>query len=177
MTTARSRDLKTPRLLLRPFSMDDLDAHAEILRDPLVTRYLPRGPFAPEEARAISTRVLDHFIGHWERHEFGVWGVVEATTGLLIGQCGLNYLPDNPEVEVLYLLARAAWGRGLATEAACASVQYGFEVVGLNRIVGITMPENVASQRVLTKAGLRYEKDAMFYGIHAKYFALNRPSS
>ena len=155
--------------------MDDLEVHAAILRDPLVTRYLPRGPFDPDQALAISTRVLTHFIQHWRQHGFGAWAILEKTTGRLIGQSGLNYLPEHPEVEVLYLLARSAWGRGIATEAAQAAVEYGFWTVGLERIVGITMPANVASQRVLEKTGLRYEKDGVFYGISAKYFAINRP--
>lgn len=175
MPSAPAREIETCRLLLRPFRLEDLDAHAEILRDPLVTRYLPRGPFAPEQARAVSERVLTHFIAHWEEHGFGAWAVVEKATGRFVGQCGLNYLPDDPEVEVLYLLAQAVWGRGLATEGARASVGYGFDQAGLARIVGITMPENIASQRVLEKAGLRYEKDGTFYGVHARYFALNRP--
>lgn len=177
MATAPTTQIETDRLLLRPFRLDDLDAHAEILRDPLVTRYLPRGPFLPQDARAISERILNHFLEHWQRHGFGAWGLLDKASRQLIGQCGLNYLPESPEVEVLYLLAQAAWGRGLATEAARASVSYGFETVGLERIVGITMPENIASQRVLEKAGLRYEKDAMFYGVHAKYFALNRAAA
>lgn len=171
------REIETARLLLRPFRLDDLDAHAEILSDPLVTRFLARGPFNPQDAREVSARVLKHFINHWQVHGFGAWAAIDKTTQLLIGQCGLNYIPDHPEVEVLYLLARAAWGRGLATEGARAAVRYGFEQVGLQRIVGITMPANVASQRVLEKAGLRYEKDGVFYGVHAKYFALNRPSA
>ena len=157
--------------------MEDLDAHAEIMRDPMVTRYLPRGPFAPDDARDVSKRVLTHFIAHWERHHFGAWAAVDKSSGALLGQCGLNYLPDDPEVEVLYLLAQAAWGRGLATEGARAAVDYGFTQAGLARIVGITMPENIASQRVLEKAGLRYEKDGTYYGVRAKYFALNRPSA
>ncbi|MDQ6779642.1 MAG: GNAT family N-acetyltransferase [Candidatus Eremiobacteraeota bacterium] len=164
-----------PRFTLRPFVFDDLDKHAQILSDPLVTRYLPRGPIAPQDARSVSTRVLAHFIDHWRRHGFGAWAVVDRTTRELLGQCGLNYLPDDPEVEVLYLLRRSAWGRGIATEAARFSLKYGFREADLARIVGITMPENVASQRVLEKCGLRYEKDGAFYGVRARYFALDRP--
>lgn len=163
--------LRTQRLTLRPFVLTDLDAHSQLLTDPQVTQYLPRGPFPANEVREISSRILHHFIDHWEQHGFGVWAVVHAESGALIGQCGLNHLKEAPEIEVLYLLGRAFWGVGLATEAAQAAVDYGFDVLRLHRIVGLTMPENVASQRVLEKIGLRYEKDAVFFGITCKYFA------
>ncbi|MBV8460798.1 MAG: GNAT family N-acetyltransferase [Candidatus Eremiobacteraeota bacterium] len=150
--------------------------HGEIFSDPRVTQYLPRGPFKADEALGIARRVIEHFITHWEDHGFGVWAVVEKTSGDLIGQCGLNTLAEAPETEVLYLLDRPYWGRGLATEAARSAVEIGFQAVGLQRIVGLTMPDNVASQRVLTKAGLRYERDATFFGVNVRYFAINRPS-
>ncbi len=93
---------------------------------------------------------------------------------MLVGQCGLNLLVEAPEVEVLYLLDRPYWGRGLGTEAARSAVDVGFDQVGLDRIVGLTMPANLASQRVLQKAGLHYEKMARFFGIEVRYFAVNK---
>ena len=167
---------ETDSLLLRQFTLDDAPRHGRTFFDPLVTQYLPRGPFKADEARGIARRVIEHFIKHWEDHGFGVWAVIEKTSGDLIGQCGLNTLAEAPETELLYLLDRSYWGRGLATEAARSAVEIGFLAVGLQRIVGLTMPDNVASQRVLTKAGLRYERDATFFGVNVRYFAINRPS-
>ena len=160
--------------MMRPFTLDDVDAHGRIFSDPLVTRYLARGPYAADKARDGALRTISYFIEHWESHDFGVWAVVDKVSGALIGQCGLNTLQEAPEVEVLYLFDRPYWGRGLATEAAQAAVDAGFDHVGLARIVGLTRPENTASARVLQKIGLRYEKHARFFGLDVLYFALDR---
>jgi len=145
-----------------------------MLSDPEVSRYLPRGPFASADVPAISRRVIDHFISHWQRHPFGTWAVVDQSSGAFVGQAGLNRLQEAPEVEVLYALAKPWWGRGLASEAARAAVGFGFDEAGLERIVGLTLPGNVASERVLANAGLHYEKDATFFGMRVRYFALDR---
>jgi RimJ/RimL family protein N-acetyltransferase len=166
--------LETQRLVLRPFTLDDVDAHGRIFSDPLVTRFLPRGPYAADQARDVALRTVSYFIEHWKQHGFGVWAVIDRASGALIGQCGLNTLEEAPEVEVLYLLDRLYWGRGLATEAAQVSVNVGFDLVGLQRIVGLTHPDNVASQRVLQKIGLHHKKRARFFGIDVFIFALDR---
>lgn len=166
--------LETQRLKLRGFTLEDVAAHGRIFSDPLVTRYLPRGPYPAEKAPEIAQRTVAYFIEHWEKLGFGVWAVTDAVSGALIGQCGLNHLAASDEFEVLYLLDRPFWGVGLATEAAQAAVDVGFDWVGLERIIGLTAPENVASQRVLRKIGLRYEEDAQYFGMQVKYFALDR---
>jgi RimJ/RimL family protein N-acetyltransferase len=160
--------------VLRPFTLEDVDAHGRIFSDPLVTRYLPRGPYPADKARDIASRTVSYFIEHWKRYGFGVWAVLDRASGTLIGQCGLNTLEEAPEVEVLYLFDRPYWGRGLATEGGQAAVDVGFDSIGLQRIVGLTHPDNVASQRVLQKIGLRYSKRARFFGIDVFYFALDR---
>jgi [ribosomal protein S5]-alanine N-acetyltransferase len=166
--------LETPRLRLRGFTPDDIAAHARIVSDPLVTRYLPRGPYPAEQAPKIAQRTVAYFIEHWEKLGFGVWALTDPTTGALIGQCGLNHLAASDEIEVLYLLDRSYWGAGFATEAARAAVETGFDRVGLGRIIGLTAPQNLASQRVLHKVGLRYEEDAVYFGMDVKCFALDR---
>jgi RimJ/RimL family protein N-acetyltransferase len=79
----------------------------------------------------------------------------------------LDRLPDREDIEVLYALERAAWGRGFAREAAAAAVRYGFHVVGLDRIVAVIRHANTGSRRVLEKLGLRYEGDVEVYGVVA----------
>lgn len=168
---------ETDRLLLRGFTFDDVPRHSRTFADPLVTRYLPRGPYPAERAHDIAQRTISYFIEHWQRRGFGVWAVVDKASGDLIGQCGLNVLEEAPETEVLYLLDRPYWGRGLATEAARRAVLCGFHDVGLTRIVGLTKPENIMSQRVLEKAGLRYERDATFFGMTVRYFIVENPGA
>jgi ribosomal-protein-alanine N-acetyltransferase len=76
----------------------------------------------------------------------------------------LRYLPESPEVELLYALARRWWGQGLTSEAARRAIQYGFETLGLEKIVALAFPENLASIGVTKNAGMTYEKDAHLFG-------------
>jgi ribosomal-protein-alanine N-acetyltransferase len=103
-----------------------------------------------------------------------VWAVIERTTGELIGHCGLNHMPESTDIEVLYALARATWGRGLATEAAEAALAHGFGPVALPRIIAVTKPENVASRRVMERLGMAYEGERDAFGMHLACYALSR---
>jgi RimJ/RimL family protein N-acetyltransferase len=86
----------------------------------------------------------------------------------------LFHLDNTPEIEEAYLLDRACWGQGLASEAAGAALRYGFETLGLPRIVGVALPANGASCRVLEKIGLRFERPARYYDLDVAYYGLNR---
>jgi ribosomal-protein-alanine N-acetyltransferase len=167
--------LETPRLLLRPFTRDDAADHARIYAKPEVTRFLARGPFLGEAAAQRSRAALELFIDHWREHGFGVWAVIDRATGALIGQCGLKYLPESPEVEILYALDTPYWGRGIATEAAAAALRHGFESTSLERIVAVAMPEHRGSHRVMQKIGMTYEGLVEVYGgIRAVLYAISR---
>ena len=165
-------EVETERLLLRAFAPGDFEAFAGMRADAEVMRYigLPVGPQTREQARAWQEK-NDR---RWRDNGFGMWGVGERATGELAGWCGLSRLDDTQEVEVGYGLARRAWGRGLATESARASLRYGFESVGLARIVAVVNPANDASRRVVEKLGLRYAKDAHHYGADLNYFEIDR---
>lgn len=146
--------IETPRLLLRRLTPDDMDAYyAAVFADPDVMRYLASRRPLPRDT--FEARIPDMMVGHWERHGFGPWVVIRKADGRLIGHAGLRYWPDSPEVEVLYALTPTAWGQGLATEAARASLRFGFDTLGLDHIIAAAFVENVASRRVLEKCGLR----------------------
>lgn len=154
--------LETARLRLRPFSLDDVDAYYErISSDADVMRYLPGGK---PRLRADSQWVVGYFMRHAELHGFGVWAVEDKATASLIGHAGLEYIPSADDVEVAYTLAKAYWGRGYATEAARASLQYGFETIDLPEIYGLAFPANEASQKVMRKLGMEY------LGINDRYY-------
>jgi ribosomal-protein-alanine N-acetyltransferase len=162
--------LETERLVLRNWDLDDAAGAFTIYGDPEVTRFL-RGPARDLEAvREILRRNVDR----QTRRGFAMWATVEKPTGRLVGSCGLQYLDGGPEVEVGYHLARAAWGRGYATEAARACVCYGFDHLNLARVVGIADPRNLASQRVLEKAGLTYERMDRYYDTEVKLYGIVR---
>lgn len=146
-------EIDTPRLRLRGWREADLAPHAAMNADPEVMRYMP-SPLSRDESDALVRRIEDHFVAHG----FGLWAVEETTSGEWVGFVGLA-VPSfeaafTPCVEVGWRIARAHWGRGLASEAARAAVDFGFERAGLPEIVSFTVPANTASRRVMEKIGM-----------------------
>ncbi len=165
--------LETDRLLLRTWTPDDAEAMLAIYSHPEVTRFLGSG--VPDQNLDDAHKRLLRAQTHQERHGFGFWAVVDKSTGQILGSCGLKHLEDGPQIEVGYHLARLVWNRGFATEAAAGCLRYGFEKLKLDRIVGVVALENHASQRVLEKIGMRYERLGRHYGREVKvYGAENR---
>jgi RimJ/RimL family protein N-acetyltransferase len=128
--------------------MDDLDGFAAAWGDPEVTRYLPGGRPRTREQVAGS---LPGIIAHWQERGYGFWSLIFAGEGRWIGYCGLRYIPEVAETELAYGLLRAWWGQGLTTEAAHASLRYGFERCRLERIVAYAVPANAASVKVMQR--------------------------
>ncbi|MBD2259566.1 GNAT family N-acetyltransferase [Pseudanabaena sp. FACHB-2040] len=158
---------------MRPIQVSDLDALAAIWADPEVTCFLPSQ--GVPISRENTEKALQSFISHWQQRSYGVWAIVENTSPFeMVGYCGLRYLSELGEVEVLYGLARDYWGRGIATQAVRASISYGFNVANLDRIVAMVMPDNQASRRVIEKAGLHYEKQIHKFNLDALYYAIAR---
>ena len=163
--------IETPRLILRPFALDDLNALAEMNADADVMRYIGDGqPQTLAQTQMRINAVLDH----WRQHGFGLCAVLDKATRVFVGFCGLQHLDNTSEIEVGYLLAKRFWGLGLATEGAKASLRFGFEELRLHRIVAVVQPLNISSQRVLEKSGLRYAKNAHYYDTDVKYYAITR---
>jgi RimJ/RimL family protein N-acetyltransferase len=146
-------EIETARLLLRPWQPDDLAHFTRLLTDPEVTRYIVvHTPFSPEDVAELSARTLEQ----WERNGFGPWAAIQKATGRWVGRIGLDELVDWPwphKVEVGWELHRGVLGPGLATEGGQAGVRSGFETVGLERIISVTMAINAASRRVMEKCG------------------------
>jgi ribosomal-protein-alanine N-acetyltransferase len=165
--------LETERLILRPFVPADLDDyHAQIYSDPDVTRYLPGGRPRPLDRTQV---VLDYSIEHGRKHGFTLWAVVRKADHQFIGHCGLVYLQNSPEVEIAYAIGKAFWGQGYVTEAARAALRYGFETAGLEQIIALAVPENIASQRVMQKIGMHYQGTTdRYYNTELALYILNR---
>jgi RimJ/RimL family protein N-acetyltransferase len=146
--------VETARLVLRPWAAADVDALAAIFAVPAFWHY----PFGRGFTWAETEAYLERQAGHWETHGFGTWAATLKDGGGLIGYMGLSvptWLPEVlPAVEVGWRLHPHHWGRGLATEGGAAGLRYGFEDLGLDRIISIAMPQNVASLRVMAKLGL-----------------------
>jgi ribosomal-protein-alanine N-acetyltransferase len=127
-----------------------------------VIRYIGEGQPWPElRAREFVGRQIALFADR----AFCLWKLVPKEGGGLIGFCGLQPLPETPEIEIGWWLARHWWGRGLATEAARVSLRDGFERVGLRRIVAIAQPANIASVGIMRKLGMEFEQMTESRGI------------
>ena len=152
--------LTTERLVLRPFERSDLAALSAVHAEPSFWWYPLRGPMSEADTAGF----LDRVIGRYESDGFGVEALVERASGRLIGWAGLavpHFLPEIlPAVEVGWRLSEPYRGRGLATEAGAAAVDWGFRHAGLERIVSIYEPENEASGRVMERLGFTYASSA-----------------
>jgi len=115
---------------------------------------------------------LERNLAHWAQHGFGIWILRDPTTGRVMGRAGLRHLAIEvaDEVELVYALLPEFWGRGLATDAARACVTIGREWLGLPSVVGLTTPDNLASQRVLLKASLAPEREVTHGGRRHRLF-------
>jgi len=114
--------------------------------------------------------LIDKFSKHWEEKGYGVWAVFNKNTGELLGHCGLNFLKETSEVEVLYAFDPKFWGKGYATESAKAALMYAFEKAKLDRVIALAKPLNIRSCNVIEKIGLKYIGIKEYFGIQAKYF-------
>jgi RimJ/RimL family protein N-acetyltransferase len=149
--------LETERLVLRRFTNDDVDNLVELDSDPQVMRFINGGRPTPRDE--IENEVLPAFLGYYERSAgYGFWAAVERSTGRFVGW--FHFRPAEGalprEVELGYRLRRSAWGKGYATEGSRALIDKGFAELGVQRVVAFTMVVNVASRRVMEKAGLRF---------------------
>lgn len=166
--------IETERLLLRQFTLYDVDdLLRQVYSDPIAMRYLPgREPRSREQTE----QTVQRFIDHWEEHCFGGMAVIHRADQQLIGQIGLQCVPGETAVEIFYAIARSYWGKGLTTEAARAVLAYGFEKAGLDRIMAVAVPENIASQRVMQKIGMTGGDltTAYYGGAELAYYAITR---
>jgi RimJ/RimL family protein N-acetyltransferase len=157
----RIHELDTTRLLLRAWRDEDLEPFAAMNADPEVMRHL-LGTMSREESDASAARGRAHI----DQHGFGFWAVEEKGGSPFIGFVGLIRTSFEahftPCVEVGWRLARDAWGRGYATEAAQESLRFGFEELKLDEIVSFTVPGNIRSRRVMERLGMTHSSDGDF---------------
>jgi [ribosomal protein S5]-alanine N-acetyltransferase len=157
MTNSPTRILETKRLLLRPLTMDDLDALLALYSDTDVKKYVYTEAMTLEETREELEWAIKVYS---EQPGFGLWATIHKETGEFIGRCGLLQwtIEDRTEVELTYMLAQKYWGKGLGTEVAQALMEYGIEKLNLSRLICCIDQENQASIRVAENLGMRFEK-------------------
>lgn len=163
--------LETPRLLLRKKVPEDAPFFFELNADPLVTRYTGDGAFKDlNEAENI----VRYVIGQYEKYGYGRWMVIEKETGQPIGWCGLKYFEESKETDLGYRFLQKYWGKGFATEASMACLDYGFNILRLDRIIGRAVNENVNSIKVLKKTGMTFCREEMCHEHEALIYELKK---
>ncbi len=174
--------------MLRRWRATDVADYAVILADPEAMRFMGSG--WRHRAKRVAARAVARFsdlearravrelMRHWDRHGYGEWAVEEKDTGALVGRVGLVHHADWPagpvKVEIGWTLSSAVWGRGYATEAARAVLDYVFARPGFDRIISISHLGNERSQQVMTRLGMRRQGTARWRGAEMVWYAIDR---
>lgn len=165
--------LETPRLVIRPFTLHDLEQLAEIFAQPEVMRFIGDGPISEQE----TLEWLERWMPVVEATGYGHHAVTLRGSGTLIGRCGPveRELSTGREVEISYLLARQYWGCGHATEAAIAVRDHAFGQLGQQRVVSLIARGNPASEDVANRLGMAIDSTIEFHGRPCNVWAIDAP--
>lgn len=162
--------VRTPRMTAERLRAEHLDELCALLLDPQVVRTTwpsPEPPTREDVARSLAGK-----IAHWERFGFGFWLLRDRHSGEMVGRGGLQhtYTSGLNALEAAWAIVPGRWGRGLGTELAQVSLRVAFEPLGAFEVVAFTLPDNLASRRVMEKTGFRYEAEVVHAGLpHVLY--------
>ena len=163
---------ETERLLHRAMTVEDAEAFFAFNGNPDVMRRTGEPPLPSLEAAREAIENYPDF----DEVGYGRWACVLKQTGAVIGFCGLKYLPDLDAVDVGYRFLPEYWGRGLATEACRASLDFGFRTIGLDEVIALVLPDNSASIRVLEKVGMQFDREFVDDGMLVLRYVKQRPA-
>ncbi len=161
--------LETERLTLRRMADGDLDAIYAMRSDPDVMRYI-REP----QKRAETANWIELVSSRWDTDGIGFCAMTIKETGDFAGWCGLWRLAESEEIEVGYAVAKRFWRRGYAVEAALRLLEYGFDELGLEKIVAVAREQNLASRRVMEKIGMEFDYIGRFYETELVHYSITR---
>jgi len=163
--------LETARLRLRPFVLDDFEEHAAMVADPEVMRFLGEGKALP---RFAAWRNLCSIVGHWGLRGYGMFAVVERSTGRYVGCVGPLFFEGWLGFEMCWTLRSEAWGKGYATEGARRALEYAFTELDQAHVISLIRPGNTASIRVAERLGETLEGYASLFGTEAIVYGISR---
>ncbi len=162
--------LETPRLRLRGWRDEDLDAYAAMVADVEVMRFF--GGEALE--RPAAWRHIALFTGHWALRGYGIWAVERREDGAFVGRSGLWWPEGWPGLEVGWVLAREHWGRGYATEAGAAARDWAFGHLDADRVIALIDADNDRSAAVARRLGMTDARETTVAGKLAREWELKR---
>jgi RimJ/RimL family protein N-acetyltransferase len=163
--------LSTERLFLRPFREEDLDGYAQICGDGEVMRYVGEGK---PLSRADAWRQMALSLGHWHLRGYGMWGVEEKQTGMVIGRIGFWQPEGWPEFELGWVLGRDWWGKGYGTEGASAALGFAFKELGRKHVISLIRPDNHPSIRLAERLGQTLEGETELFGSLVRIYGVRR---
>ncbi|EJS45436.1 hypothetical protein ICE_05618 [Bacillus cereus BAG1X1-2] len=168
------KTITTDRLYLRKISLEDIDDIYSIVKKDMVGTWLAASRGMTKEETKV---YVEKFIDHWNQYGFGVWAVLNKCTGEIIGHCGLRYVDQKEEeVEIMYLLDPEFWGRGYATEAAIASIQYATNSMEIKKLIARIKITNDKSKKVLETLGFQYTYDKDYQGKRLSHYEIKLKS-
>ena len=163
---------RTERLVARDWSPDDEDGAYEVYRDPDVMRFLGRGDGPPVERHEVVERIRYWMDVNDGLRGLGFWALC-THDGTLVGASLLKPFPEHDEVEVGWHLGKAYWGKGYATEGARGAIARAFDVVGLDVLYAVVVPENTASIAVTRRLGMTHHgRTGEYYDKELELFSL-----
>lgn len=163
--------LETARLRLRLFDERDLDTLAAMYADVETMRYIGEGKTLN---RGETWRAISNMLGHWLLRGYGMWALELKGTGQMIGRAGFIYPEGWPGFELGWMVAKEHWGRGYATEAAAAALEYAYNELDEPRVISLIRRDNLPSIRVAEKIGSRFESEVDVLGAPALVYASTR---
>ncbi|NOU60947.1 GNAT family N-acetyltransferase [Marinifilum caeruleilacunae] len=165
--------IETERLQLREFVPDDAQSMFDLNADPEVIRYTGDPPFeSVNQARTFLENYADY-----EKNGYGRWAMIAKENQEFIGWCGLKLIEEGL-IDLGFRVFRTHWNKGYASEAAKACIDYGFNKLGFDEIIGRVVAENTASVKVLEKMGMQYWKNDICHGFeNARYYRISKESN
>lgn len=165
----------TDRLLLREITLEDVQSIFDLNADPEVVRYTSDPAFKNlDEVRELIENNIRY---QYRTYGIGRWAVIEKESGLFMGWCGLKFREGQNETDLGYRFMKKFWGKGYATEAGKACIDFGFRTKNLERIIGCCMKDNTASIHVLEKCGMTFCREDFLHGHDALVYQVFNPDS
>ena len=164
--------LETQRLLLREIRPSDFDDLLRMNSDPDIMKYVGDGSVRNDEEMLQEFNML--MSNYARKTGLGILAAELKNSHVFVGAIGLVYYENTTEIEIGYRFLKEHWNKGYATEASLALLQYGFETLGLQKIVASAFVDNSGSTRVMEKIGMRYIDNRLHYGRMQAYYEIER---